>query len=529
MVKHRALEPISRHPASSRIYADQAERLADTDFNTFDEGLFAWQQDEDSLWLLTSSDPVTWKVIVAAEASFEDVSRITFDTSIASSPHTPGLVEWNSTAGTLDLHTDISPSVIQIGHETLMRARNNSGGTILNGQVVRYSGVIGGMPTIVLADASEPYGRLTLGMATHDIPNNTVGLVTMVGAVRDIDTSSFSEGDIVYLSSTEPGGYQTMQPPAPLSSVAIGVILVDHPTTGMIGVRIRIFQDLVNLADVGVRGATLNDYHFLKYDFASSSWKEKEIPWLVGDDDPTGFHRGNDSAGDEEVDGILSFDDGTRTVTLTPSGVSGSFWFYVRGRRFIKTAPESIVISDVEGGHIVYYDETGTLQTSETVTSEMIIRDALVAYVYWDATNSVSINFVDERHGYHMDGRTHLHLHSSLGSVYHAGLEPTGLVADGDGDLDESIQFGYESGQVADEDIFASISAGLVPSNIPIYYRVSTGLWREKSPDDYPLIYGGTAGYAGTLVPYNEFNGSTWSLQSVGGERSYHYALFCYY
>jgi hypothetical protein len=69
--------------------------------------------------------------------------------------------------------------------------------------------------------------------------------------------------------------------------------------------------------------------------------------------EPQGFQ-------DAENEITLSFDDNTRTLTITKTGVS--YTFFSNGKKFIKTTNENIIINDTQGNHFIYYDENGTLQ-----------------------------------------------------------------------------------------------------------------------------------------------------------------------
>ena len=59
MAKHRHEAAGSRHPGVSWDYDDAAERTGASGFDTYDLGGFAWQKDNDSIWVLTAITP-TW-------------------------------------------------------------------------------------------------------------------------------------------------------------------------------------------------------------------------------------------------------------------------------------------------------------------------------------------------------------------------------------------------------------------------------------------------------------------------------------
>ena len=162
---------------------------------------------------------------------------IQLNTSPTPPVYTAGRLHWEEDEFTLEIDTGIDDVAIQVGQENVIRARNSTGITITNGQVVRISGATGNRPNIVLAQADTASNASgTIGIATHDIENNTDGFVTTNGLVRDIDTSSFSAGDAVYLSSSVAGGLTAT---APTIQVQMGFVTVSNVSTGVILVAIE--------------------------------------------------------------------------------------------------------------------------------------------------------------------------------------------------------------------------------------------------------------------------------------------------
>jgi hypothetical protein len=154
------------------------------------------------------------------------------------------------------------------------------------------------------------------------------------------------------------------------------------------------------------------------------------------------------------------------------------------------------------------------------------IRDndkALVAIVYWDASNGRQLFVGDERHGLRMDGATHNHLHLSIGAQYRSGLGLTNFQVDQNARLNSHAQFGCENGVIADEDITITITDDL-PQNIstvghlPVFYRIGTqDNWYRKEATVFPLILPAeVTHYTGsTRVAYNHYNGNNWILSEV--------------
>jgi len=66
MALHKRLPHSEIHVAHAFVYADSAEREVATGFLSGDEGKLAWVQDDDSLWMLTGIEPITWQFIGGA-------------------------------------------------------------------------------------------------------------------------------------------------------------------------------------------------------------------------------------------------------------------------------------------------------------------------------------------------------------------------------------------------------------------------------------------------------------------------------
>lgn len=157
-----------------------------------------------------------------------------------------GKINWNATDQTLDIGMDYGV-VQQVGMETYARVQNNTGSTIPNGTVVGFSGV-GPDDTLevtpYLADGATPT-LYVLGVMTHDLPDTgEKGYCTTFGYVRDIDTSAFAVGDILYASPTVAGGLTNVKPTAPDNVVPLAAVLHVSATAGIIFVRPTIQQQL---------------------------------------------------------------------------------------------------------------------------------------------------------------------------------------------------------------------------------------------------------------------------------------------
>lgn len=183
-----------------------------------------------------------------------------------------GRLKWNLDDGTLETGLPGGNVNLQIGFELLVKVTNKSGSLITNGAAVYVDGAQGSRPTINLAKADAEATAVTfIGLATEDIPNNGNGYICVNGLVRDIDTSAFTEGSILYLSSATAGQYTATRPTAPNWKIGIGVCLYSHANQGIVGVVPRINPNLNRLQDV--YNSSPSDGHLLIYDGTTSRYR----------------------------------------------------------------------------------------------------------------------------------------------------------------------------------------------------------------------------------------------------------------
>lgn len=152
-------------------------------------------------------------------------------------------LSWNTTDQTVNLGMDYGVTQ-QIGQETYARVGNTTGVTIPNGTVVGFAGSTPNALLVApyLADGTQPTLYI-LGVMTHDLPDSgEKGYCTTWGFVRDLDTSAFSPGDLLYASPTVAGGLTNTKPTAPDNVIPLAACITSDATTGIIFVRPTIQQ-----------------------------------------------------------------------------------------------------------------------------------------------------------------------------------------------------------------------------------------------------------------------------------------------
>lgn len=185
-----------------------------------------------------NASPTTGNVTVAVGVQ----PYLDFDTTPSYTDQL-GRIGWNASDQTLNVGMDYSV-VQQVGQETYARVRNSTGSTIPNGTAVGFVGAATDALEVApyLADGSQPTLYI-LGIMTHDLPDTgEKGYCTTWGFVRDLDTSAFSQGDVLYVSTTVAGELTNVKPTAPNNVIPIAAVVKVGTTNGVIFVRPTIQQ-----------------------------------------------------------------------------------------------------------------------------------------------------------------------------------------------------------------------------------------------------------------------------------------------
>ena len=180
-------------------------------------------------------DGTTGKVIQNSTVTLDDngnfanANSVGFDVTPAGTlPTAPGSLYWDSSDGiqTLNLVMANGDATQQIGQEQYYRVKASS--AITNGQVVMFTGTVGASGGLTAAPATgltASTASYVMGIATQDIALNSWGYITSFGLVRQIDTSAFTDGAILYLNPSVAGGLTTTIPSAPNPKVQVCAVV----------------------------------------------------------------------------------------------------------------------------------------------------------------------------------------------------------------------------------------------------------------------------------------------------------------
>jgi len=219
------------------------------------------------------------------------------------------------------------------------------------------------------------------------------------------------------------------------------------------------------------------------------------------------------------TDTVLSFDDGNRRLTITPTGASFYFWY--KGRKVTKTGAQTCDLIPITGLYYIFYPSPTSLLVASA--SPWNLDEVVpVAIVYWDETAGTHHVFEDERHGCIMSPDTHGYLHNTVGARFQSGLTLSRVSSGGGGAIGDS-QVALADGIIWDEDIRFPITDGspqdISPiAQIPVMYREGSGSdnWKKDTAVSYPLKLVPPGGPEPDQASYNLDTAGTWSTPRIG-------------
>ena len=214
--------------------------------------------------------------------------QIDLDTSPTGTA-TVGTTRWNDTIGSVETTLKGGNVILKNGVDLIARIVNKvSPNTTLTKaayQAVKISGAQGQRLGVALAQANDDNNSAdTLGLAIETITTNQEGFIMTVGTLEGINTTgslqseTWADGDILYLSPTTAGRITNIKPTAPNHLVIIGYVEYAHSVNGKIYVKIMNGWELGELHDVDTtesKSTPIDADNLLLQDSADMSiWKK---------------------------------------------------------------------------------------------------------------------------------------------------------------------------------------------------------------------------------------------------------------
>ena len=206
--------------------------------------------------------------------SITDPDYITFNTGY-STTLSAGQLGWDGN-NTLGLGMAGGNVVQRIGEDLFFYCKASS--TITKGQVIMFTGAVGasGVPTGAPATGITD-GTYIMGIASENIATNSFGLVQAFGTLRNVDTSGYSDGDILWYNPAVTGGLTVTKPSAPNVKVQMCAV-INGGSSGGGTILIRINAgSVLGGTDSNVQINGLANGQTLIYDNVAGYWKNANI------------------------------------------------------------------------------------------------------------------------------------------------------------------------------------------------------------------------------------------------------------
>lgn len=208
--------------------------------------------------------------------------RFAFNTATPTAPVLAGQVAWNDTEGALESMLKGDNVSAILGEQVYQRVVNADSETLTKGMVVYVFGSSGTRISVkrALADA-DPTSAAILGVVAESIAVNSTGFVMTSGLMKGLSvlpTSGFTDGAVVYLSPTTPGGLTTTKTTAPQHLVTVGYVAkTSNGSAGELLVHPQNGYELDELHDVYVNSPTSGQ--ILVYDATSGQtrWENASL------------------------------------------------------------------------------------------------------------------------------------------------------------------------------------------------------------------------------------------------------------
>jgi hypothetical protein len=194
---------------------------------------------------------------------------------------------WNDSLGSTETTLKGGNVILKNGVDLVARIVNkvtpNTTLTKAAYQVVRISGAQGQRLAVNLAQANNDLNSAdTLGIVTETIATNQEGFIITVGQLEGINTTgslqseTWADGDVLYLSPTTAGRITNIKPTGATGHIVVlGYVEYAHANNGKIYVKIMNGWELDELHNVFI-DTPLNN-QALTYETSTDLWKNKTI------------------------------------------------------------------------------------------------------------------------------------------------------------------------------------------------------------------------------------------------------------
>lgn len=204
---------------------------------------------------------------------------IAFDTTYATTL-AAGQLGWDGN-DTLGLGMAGGNVIQHIGEDGFYYIKATS--TITKGQVVMFNGAVGasGVPTGAPATGVTD-GSYIMGVAAEGIATNAFGLVQFQGTLRNVNTSGFADGDILWYDPAVTGGLTKTKPSAPNVKVQMAAV-INGGSSGGGTILVRVNSgSVLGGTDSNVQFGTLANNDLIQYNSTGGYWQNVAPSSITG-------------------------------------------------------------------------------------------------------------------------------------------------------------------------------------------------------------------------------------------------------
>ena len=273
---------------------------------------------------------------------------------------TTGQIAWSATERTFNMGM-VNDTILQVGQEEFIVVK--AGEDLVEGQTVMFGGADGnniiGIPCNTNAPGFKP--DWFIGIATQPIARNNFGYITVFGKVRNLDTSAWTAGTILYQSTTTPGALTEVEPDAPGPKITVAAVAKVSAGDGHLMVRPTPKPGIHELSDVYANAATATSNQYFIHD--TNGWYAANLD-ISHDTSPT--LGGNLAGGNYTI---------TTTGNITAGNVVANVNGYSIGYREIPQIAFSANVTTALADSAKHYYSTSSANLTLTLAN-----NAAVAY-----------------------------------------------------------------------------------------------------------------------------------------------------
>jgi hypothetical protein len=213
--------------------------------------------------------------------------RFAFDTVAPVAPTSPGQISWNATEGSLNTLMVGGNVDAIVGQQLYQRVVNADSVTLTKGMVVYVYGSSGTRASVKRATADADLSSATiLGVVAESIAVNGEGFIITNGLLSNLSvlpSTTFVDGDVVYLSPTTPGGLTKTKPTAPNHLVLVGYcVKASNGAAGVLLVHPQNGYELDELHDVYINNPTSGQILVYDATIGQTRWENASLTGGTG-------------------------------------------------------------------------------------------------------------------------------------------------------------------------------------------------------------------------------------------------------